>query len=140
MTHEKSVFENKPDDTAFGCFHKLSPIERRRLMHQIIDDDNDDDCEALLGSLEGVDGRTAIARRWHDLYAEITADLGGPDALSEVERQLARRCATLSVEAEAMEAASAGGGGELDIDKFVVLTNALGRALARLACTGGSVT
>ncbi len=82
--------------------------------------------------LEGVDGRTAVARRWRDLYAEITADLGGPDALSEVERQLARRCATLSVEAESMEAASAGGDGELDVDRFVVLTNALGRAAAKI--------
>ncbi len=82
--------------------------------------------------LEGVDGRTAIARRWRDLYAEIIADLGGADALSEVERQLARRCATLSVEAEAMEAATAGGGGELDVDRYVVITNALGRAAARI--------
>ena len=82
--------------------------------------------------LEGVDGRTAIARRWRDLYGEIIADLGGAAALSEVERQLARRCATLSVEAEAMEAASAGGDGELDVDRYVVLTNALGRAASKI--------
>ncbi len=25
MTREKSVFENEPDNTAFGCFHNLSP-------------------------------------------------------------------------------------------------------------------
>ncbi len=51
MTHEKSVFENEPDNTAFGCFHNLSPEKRRelqRLMRRIIDDDNED--EALLGS------------------------------------------------------------------------------------------
>ncbi len=51
MTHEKSVFENEPDNTAFGCFHNLSPEKRRelqRLMRRIIDDDNDD--EALVGS------------------------------------------------------------------------------------------
>ena len=53
MTHEKSVSENEPDNTAFGCFHNLSPEKRRelqRLMRRIIDDDNDDDDEALVGS------------------------------------------------------------------------------------------
>ena len=64
--------------------------------------------------------------------AVISGLLGGADALSEVERQLARRCATLSVQAEAMEAATAGGDGELDVDQYVVITNALGRAAARI--------
>ncbi len=51
MAHEKSVFENEPDNTTFGCFHNLSPEKRRelqRFMRRIIDDDDDD--EALVGS------------------------------------------------------------------------------------------
>ncbi len=51
MTHEKSVFENEPDNTAFGCLYNLSPEKRRelqRLMRRIIDDNDND--EALVGS------------------------------------------------------------------------------------------
>jgi hypothetical protein len=39
-------------------------------------------------------GDTAWARRFRDVLAEIVSDLGGPDMLSEGQRQLARRAAT----------------------------------------------
>jgi len=81
--------------------------------------------------LAGVDERSAEARRFRDVLAEITSDLGGPDGLSEAQRQLARRCATLSVHAEAMEAGLVGAG-EFDLEAYVSLTNGLGRALSRL--------
>ncbi len=45
--------------------------------------------------------------------------------------RMARRITSLAVEAEVMEAARAEGG-ELDLDAYVALTNALGRALGRL--------
>jgi hypothetical protein len=42
-------------------------------------------------------GDTAWARRFRDVLAEIISDLGGPDRLSEGQRQLARRCATIAI-------------------------------------------
>jgi hypothetical protein len=44
------------------------------------------------------------ARRYRDLFEDICADLGGQDILSEGQRQLAKRAAMLSAEAERMEA------------------------------------
>ncbi len=78
-----------------------------------------------------VNGRTAEFRRFRDVLAEIISDLGGADVLSEGERQIARRCAALSVEAERMEAGLVGTG-EFDIERYVSLTNGLGRALTRI--------
>ncbi len=81
--------------------------------------------------LDGVDGRSALARRFRDVLGEIVADMGGVEVTSEGQRQLARRVATLAVQAEQMESEWAAGG-ELDIDTYVVLVNALGRALGRI--------
>ncbi len=75
--------------------------------------------------------RSVAGRRHRDIYEAITEDRGGADRLSEGQRQLARRCAQLAIEAEIMEAARAEGG-DLDIETYVTLTNALGRALGRL--------
>jgi hypothetical protein len=46
---------------------------------------------------------SAYARRLRDVLGEIISDLGGPDELSEAERQLARRAASLSVACEKLE-------------------------------------
>ncbi len=81
--------------------------------------------------LQGVDGRSALARRFRDVLAELVSDMGGVEVTSEGERQLARRAATLSVMAEQTEAAWAAGD-EVDTDTYVVITNALGRALGRI--------
>ena len=81
--------------------------------------------------LDGVDGRSATARRFRDVLGEILSDLGGADVLSEGEKQLARRCAALSVEAELMEGKLVGDG-EFDLERYVSLTNGLGRALSRI--------
>jgi hypothetical protein len=48
----------------------------------------------------GIDGRSAFARRWRDVYAAITADRGGVERLSEVQQQLIRQFTTISVQAE----------------------------------------
>jgi hypothetical protein len=58
-------------------------------------------------------------------------DLGGGDILSEGQRQLIRRCAMLSVKAEEMECAAADGRA-FDIERYVILVNALGRAFERI--------
>ena len=78
-----------------------------------------------------VDGRSAAARRFRDVLAEIVSALGGSDGLSEGQRQLARRAALLSVEAEAMEAKSVAGE-KIDLDSFGALTDRLGRLFNRL--------
>jgi hypothetical protein len=50
-----------------------------------------------------VDGRGPWARRWRDIIAEITNDLGGSDLLSEGQKQLIRRAATIAVSCEKLE-------------------------------------
>ena len=78
-----------------------------------------------------VDGRSAEARRFRDILAEIVSDLGGSDTLSEGQRQLSRRAAMLSVEAERMEAASIAGEA-FDLSAYGSLTDQLGRCFNRL--------
>ena len=51
----------------------------------------------LAGWLDGNDHRGPVARRFRDLVGLVTADLGGPDHLSEAQRQIVRRIASLSV-------------------------------------------
>ena len=82
--------------------------------------------------LEGnADGRSASYRRFKDLLEQILADLGGADILSEGQRQLCRRAATLSIMAESMEC-DAVGSKPFDIDLYGQLTDRLGRCLQRL--------
>jgi hypothetical protein len=71
-------------------------------------------------------GDTAWARRFRDVLAEIISDLGR-DGLSEGQRQLARRCATISIACEKMEGEAAAGN-EIDLDAYGTLTDRLGRA------------
>ena len=49
-------------------------------------------------------GTSPYARRFADILAEIVSDLGGADQLSEGQRQLARRAASLSLACERLEA------------------------------------
>jgi hypothetical protein len=76
-------------------------------------------------------GNTAWARRFADVLAEIISDLGGSDRLSEGQRQLARRCATIAIACERMEGEAAAGE-KIDLDAFGQLTDRLGRAFQRL--------
>lgn len=69
--------------------------------------------------LPGVDGRSVWVRRLRDLIELHVADLGGDGAISEAERSIVRRAATLTVELERMEATFATAGeaepGALDL-------------------------
>jgi len=76
-------------------------------------------------------GDTAWARRFRDVLAEITNDLGGATVLSEGQRQLARRCATIAITCERMEA-DAASGAAIDLETYGKLTDRLGRAFQRL--------
>jgi hypothetical protein len=55
------------------------------------------------GLLPNVDGRTLWVRRFRDLLALHVTDLGGDANISEAERAIVRRAATLIVELERME-------------------------------------
>jgi hypothetical protein len=77
------------------------------------------------------DQRGQWARRWRDVLSEIVSDLGGVDLLSEGQKQLARRCATISIACEKMEG-SAASGKEIDLVAYGQLTDRLGRTLQRL--------
>jgi hypothetical protein len=77
------------------------------------------------------DGRGPWARRWRDVLGEIISDLGGLDILSEGQKQLARRCATIAIACERMEGEAALGN-DINLDSYGTLTDRLGRALQRL--------
>lgn len=81
------------------------------------------------------DERSSWARRWKDLLAEILSDvgsgLGEGQSLSEGQRQLARRCATIALQCEKLEGLAATGE-EIDLDEYGKLTDRIGRAFQRL--------
>jgi hypothetical protein len=71
------------------------------------------------------------SRRFRDVLGQIVADLGGADQLSEGQRQLARRCATISLACERMEGEAAAGAA-IDLETYGKLTDRLGRTFQRL--------
>jgi len=81
--------------------------------------------------VDGLDGRSQTARRFRDLVETFSADLGGIDRLSEGQKQLIRRAATLSIMAEAMEA-DAVRNLAFDGEAYGILTDRLGRCFQRL--------
>ena len=77
-------------------------------------------------------GDTAWARRFRDVLGEIISDLGGSDAgLSEGQKQLARRCATLCIACEKLEGEAAAGR-DIDLVVYGTMVDRLGRAFQRL--------
>ena len=81
--------------------------------------------------LPGTDGRSGPARRFRDIVAEITSDLGGDDCLSEAQRQLIRRVAFLAVRCEQDESAMAAGEPS-ELGAYTTAANALRRIVATL--------
>ena len=77
------------------------------------------------------DGRGPWGRRFRDVLAEIVSDLGGADRLSEGQRQLARRAATISIACEQLEGQAASGAA-IDLETYGKLTDRLGRTFQRL--------
>jgi hypothetical protein len=81
--------------------------------------------------LPGVDGRSTWVRRLRDLISLHLSDLGGDDAVSEAERSIIRRAATLTVELERLELifALAGQAQPEQIDLYQRTANSLRRLL-----------
>jgi len=81
--------------------------------------------------VDGLDGRSQVARRFRDLVEGMGNDLGGSDHLSEGQRQLIRRAATLSIMSESVEADFIRNLA-FDSEAYGVLCDRLGRCLGRL--------
>ena len=82
-------------------------------------------------TLPGVDGRSTWVRRLRDVMSLHIGDLGGDDNVSEAERSIVRRAATLTVELERLELrfAMAGEADAADIDLYQRTANSLRRLL-----------
>jgi hypothetical protein len=79
----------------------------------------------------GVDGRSAEARRFRDVLADLVDHLGGVEWASEPQKHLARRAAALIVSCERAEVALAKGG-EFDVANTPRQRTRLRRLLADL--------
>ena len=79
--------------------------------------------------LDGVDGRSILARRYRDILRQLISDIGGDP--SEAQSIIAKRAATLATWCELCEARMAKGE-DLNIQEFTTATNALRRLLADL--------
>jgi hypothetical protein len=81
--------------------------------------------------LPGIDGRSAVARRYADIIAALVADAGGESEISEARRQLIRRFAALAVLAENLEARLAMGEA-IDLAEHALISSTLVRLASRL--------
>ncbi|MGJ8588804.1 MAG: hypothetical protein ACSHXW_11670 [Yoonia sp.] len=80
-------------------------------------------------TLAGVDGRSNMARRFREITAEIENDLGGD--LTEAQRHLVARAATLGIWCEERETELAKGQ-DFDALQYSTVSNAMRRLLADL--------
>jgi hypothetical protein len=81
--------------------------------------------------LPGVDGRSTWMRRLRDVISLHLADMGSEDGISEAEKSIIRRVATLTVELERLELifALADGAKPEQIDLYQRTANSLRRML-----------
>jgi hypothetical protein len=82
-------------------------------------------------TLGHLDGRTAAARRAHELIEAIELDLGGGDRLSEGSRQLVQRAAVLGTFIESCEVQWLGGEA-VDLADYLAAINSQRRVLATI--------
>src|SRR5215475_2644835 len=83
------------------------------------------------GAIVDADGRSAWGRRMRDLISLHLSDLGGVDNVSEAEKSIVRRVATLTVELERMESvfAEAGEASAEQLDLYQRVSNSMRRML-----------
>lgn len=79
--------------------------------------------------LDGVDGRSTLARRYRDILSELVSDLGGDP--SGAQSAIARRAAALCVSCEQAEAEMVAGN-KIDIGEFTTAANSMRRLLTDL--------
>jgi hypothetical protein len=81
--------------------------------------------------LPGIDGRSAVARRYRDIAAALISDMGGAARMSEARMQLCRRFAAQSVQAESLEARLAMGE-PVKVEEHALISSTLVRLASRL--------
>lgn len=79
--------------------------------------------------LQGVDGRSAVFRRYREILASLVSDMGGDP--SEAQEQIARRAASLAIWCEEQDTAAANGTA-LNIAAYTTASNTLRRLLESL--------
>ena len=79
--------------------------------------------------LAGVDGRSMMARRFREITSGIESDMGGD--LTEAQKHLCARAATLACWCEQREAELANGE-QFDAGEYATISNALRRLLSDL--------
>lgn len=79
----------------------------------------------------GIDGRSAIGRRYRDLIAEFSHELAGGDPLSHAELILVRQASAIVARLETLQSDIVNGAVVVD-DEFVRLSNASVRILTKL--------
>jgi hypothetical protein len=79
--------------------------------------------------LEGIDGRSYIARRYRELGASLSADLGGD--LTEAQKQLVRSAAGLVILRERLDVEAANDR-PIDYQEYCTISNSLRRVLATI--------
>lgn len=86
------------------------------------------------GKVPHTDGRSSWMRRFRDLILVHTSDLGGAEQLSQAERSIIRRCATLTVLLERLELdfALEDEASAFKIDQYQRVANTLKRLLESL--------
>jgi hypothetical protein len=89
--------------------------------------------------LDGVDHRSAQARRFRDLVNAFAANFGGVAALTEGERVLVRQAAACALRAEQLQAALVKGD-PVEPDELIRLANTSRRMLASIAARERTVT
>ena|SRR5215469_1257860 len=110
---------SKPKANTPAPFALPSPTQRTRIGNR----------KQLFLTEEQVDERSAPARRFKEVFAQIVTDIGGDP--TEAQIQIARRAAALAVWAEASEAELAKGSA-IDISAFTTASNSLRRLLCDL--------
>src|SRR5215475_8419129 len=73
------------------------------------------------------DGNSPWSRRYKDIALLHIDDLGGPDAVSEAQISLVRRCAAIEVELERLEGMMSRGAAGVDLDAFARVSGTLSR-------------
>jgi hypothetical protein len=115
----------------------IAPAKRPRRPRKLADEPRKPGGRSALSNgrlLADVDGRGMWARRLADLVALHLSDLGDLDAVSEAERSLVRRVATLEIELEKLEAsfAQAGQADPADLDLYSRVSGNVRRILESL--------
>jgi hypothetical protein len=79
----------------------------------------------------GVDGRSADARRFRDLGMSYADDAGGASSLTEAQRALVATAASLTMQAERLQATMLRGE-PVNVEQMTRVANSLARTLHRL--------